>query len=141
LERDASFLLAFQKTGRRGKNSLRILGIDDNEDINEMLKDILTPAGHEFEFVNNGREGLKLIQEQKWDAVLLDIAMPEFSGRAVVNELAKNDNIKKQPIILFTASSISNEEMDEMIKIGVHLCLRKPIEIANLLEILENIKK
>jgi len=101
-----------------------------------MLKDILTPAGHEFEFVNNGREGLKLIQEQKWDVVLLDLAMPEFSGRAVINELVKNDNIKKQPLVLFTASSISNEEIDEMIKMGVRLCLRKPIEIANLLDII-----
>ena len=119
---------------------MRVLGIDDNEDITEMLKDILTPAGHEFEFVNNGREGLKLIQEQKWDAVLLDIAMPNFSGKDVVNELVKDGNIKKQPVILFTASSIANDEVNDMIKQGVRLCLRKPVEIKNLLEILSNVK-
>ena len=136
-----SFLLKFQKIGKRGKNSLKILGIDDNESINKMLKNILIPAGHEYQSVTNGRDGLKLIQEQTWDVVLLDIAMPEFSGKDVVDELVKTGDITKQPVILFTASSISNEEVNEMIKIGVRLCLRKPMSITNLLEVLANVKK
>jgi len=121
-------------------NSLKILGIDDNESINKMLKNILIPAGHEYQSVTNGRDGLKLIQEQTWDVVLLDVAMPEFSGKDVVDELVKTGNIKKQPVILFTASSIANDEVNDMIKQGVRLCLRKPVEIKNLLEILENVK-
>jgi len=119
---------------------LKILGIDDNESINKMLKNILIPAGHEYQSVTNGRDGLKLIQEQTWDVVLLDIAMPEFSGKDVVDELVKTGNIKKQPVILFTASSIANDEVNDMIKQGVRLCLRKPVEIKNLLEILANVK-
>jgi len=120
---------------------LRILGIDDNEDINEMLKTVLIPAGHEYQSVTNGRDGLKLIQEQQWDVVLLDIAMPEFSGYDVIFELIKNRIIKKQPVILFTASTISSDEINEMIKMGVALCLRKPMSMTNLLEILANVKK
>ena len=135
-----SFLLKFQKIGKRGKNSLKILGIDDNESINKMLKNILIPAGHEYQSVTNGRDGLKLIQEQTWDVVLLDVAMPEFSGKDVVDELVKTGNIKKQPVILFTASSIANDEVNDMIKQGVRLCLRKPVEIKNLLEILSYVK-
>ncbi len=119
---------------------MKILGIDDNESINKMLKNILIPAGHEYQSVTNGRDGLKLIQEQTWDVVLLDVAMPEFSGKDVVDELVKTGNIKKQPVILFTASSIANDEVNDMIKQGVRLCLRKPVEIKNLLEILENVK-
>jgi len=119
---------------------LRVLGIDDNEDINEMLTDVLIPLGYEFQFVNNGKDGLKLIHEQKWDAVLLDIAMPEFSGKQVVSELEKNGEINKQTVILFTASSVTNDEIDGMIKQGVRCCLRKPVEMENLLKILEEIK-
>ena len=116
------------------------MGIDDNESINKMLKNILIPAGHEYQSVTNGRDGLKLIQEQNWDVVLLDIAMPEFSGKDVVDELVKTGNIKKQPVILFTASTISSDDQNHMLQLGVYCCLKKPIDIKNLLEILENAK-
>ena len=124
-----------------GANSLKILGIDDNIIIGKVLQDVMTQAGHDFKFVNNGRDGLKLIQEQKWDAVLLDIAMPKFSGKDVVNELVKDGNIKKQPVILFTAVSLDPEEVDKMIQQGVHSHITKPIDMKNLLEVLENLKK
>ena len=106
-----------------------------------MLKAVLIPAGHEYQSVTSGKEGLKLIQEQTWDVVLLDIAMPEFSGYDVVNELVKTGDIKKQPVILFTASTISSDEVNEMLKMGVALCLRKPMSMTNLLEVLANVKK
>ncbi len=120
---------------------MRVLGIDDSEDITEMLEDVLIPSGFEFKFVNNGKDGLKLIQEQKWGAVLLDIAMPHFSGKDVVNELIKNGDIKKQPIILFTASSISNEEIECMLKQGVKCCLKKPVVLDTLLKLLKILEK
>jgi len=106
-----------------------------------MLKNILIPAGHEYESVTNGKDGLKLIQEQTWDVVLLDVAMPDFSGKDVVNELVKTGDINKQPVILFTASSISSDEVNEVIKQGVRFCLRKPMNIKDLLEVLSNVKK
>ncbi|MCH8860213.1 MAG: response regulator [Thaumarchaeota archaeon] len=119
---------------------MKILGIDDNENINKMLDDVMTQAGHDFKSVNNGRDGLKLIREQKWDAVLLDVAMPNFSGKDVVNELVKDGNIKKQPVILFTALSLDTKEVNEMIKQGVYSCITKPANMENLLEVLENLK-
>ena len=123
-----------------GANNLKILGIDDNIIIDKLLQDVMTQAGHDFKFVDNGRDGLKLIREQKWDAVLLDIAMPNFSGKDVVNELVKDGNIKKQPVILFTAVSLDPDEVDKMIQQGVHSHIRKPIDMKNLLEVLENLK-
>jgi len=122
-------------------NNLKILGIDDNIIIDKLLQDVMIQAGHDFKFVNNGRDGLKLIREQKWDAVLLDIAMPSFSGIDVVNELVKDGNIKKQSVIVFTAVSLDPEEVDKMTQQGVYSHIKKPIDMKNLLEILENIKK
>jgi len=72
--------------------------------------------------------------------VLLDIAMPEFSGYDVVFELIKNRTIAKQPVILFTASTISSDDQNHMLQLGVYCCLKKPINVKNLLEILENAK-
>ncbi len=119
---------------------MKILGIDDNEDINNMMKDMFESAGHDFTSANNGLDGIKLIHEQQFDFVLLDIAMPKFSGQDVVNALVKDGIIKKQPVILFTASSITNTEIQELIKMGAHSCIRKPIEIDDLLDVVKNIK-
>jgi len=118
---------------------MKILAIDDNEDILSLVKVVLQSERYDFESVNDGRSGLKLMEENTYDAVLLDIAMPRFSGKDVVNALVENRMIKKQPIILFTASSISDSEIDEMTKQGVYTCLRKPMEIDSLINLLKSL--
>jgi len=119
---------------------MRILGIDDIEDINKLMKDVLEALGHDFTSANNGQDGIKLIREQQFDLVFLDLAMPGFSGQDVVNVLVKEDIIKKQPVILFTASSISDSEVQEIIKKGAHSCVRKPIDIDVLSDLINSLK-
>ena len=119
---------------------MKILGIDDNADINELLDTILNGSGHEFIYVKSGIEGLKLIHEKKFDIVLLDLAMPEFSGFDVINSLVKEGLLTKQKIILFTASSVLDVEIEELVKKGVHSCIRKPVDVDLLLEKLEQLQ-
>jgi len=118
---------------------LKILGIDDNIDINKLLSTVAKADGHDFRWVDNGRDGLKCIREEKFDAVLLDLAMPEFSGDQVIDSLVKESIIKKQPIILFTASSKTDEEIQGLIDKGAHSCIRKPVNIHDLLKKLRKI--
>ncbi|MDX1533356.1 MAG: response regulator [Nitrosopumilaceae archaeon] len=120
---------------------MKILGIDDNEEINKLLSTVIKSDGHEFTQVNSGRKGLELILQGGFDVVLLDVAMPEFSGKDVVNALIEKGKIKDTPIVLFTASSIVDEEIQELISKGVHSCIRKPApihEILNLLKTFQN---
>jgi two-component system, OmpR family, response regulator len=119
---------------------MKILGIDDNTDINELLDTVLNGSGHEFIYVKNGTEGLKFIREKKFDIVLLDLAMPEFSGFDVINSLLKEGLLTKQKIILFTASSVLDSEIEELITKGVHSCIRKPVDLDFLLEKLEQLQ-
>jgi two-component system OmpR family response regulator len=119
---------------------MKILGIDDNTDINELLDTVLNGSGHEFIYVKNGTEGLKFIREKKFDIVLLDLAMPEFSGFDVINSLLKEGLLTKQKIILFTASSVLDSEIEELIKRGVHSCIKKPVDLDFLLEKLEQLQ-
>ena len=94
---------------------MKILGIDDNTDITELLDTVLNGSGHEYTFVNDGKSGVKKIKENQYDLVLLDLAMPGFSGEDVLAELNKEELIKKQKIIIFSASSNSDSEMDELV--------------------------
>ena len=119
---------------------MKILGIDDNTDINEMLDTVLNGSGHEFIYVKSGNEGIRLIREKKFDIVLLDVAMPELSGFDVINSLLKEGLLTKQKIILFTASSVLDSDIEELIKKGVHSCIRKPVDLDFLLEKLEQLQ-
>ena len=121
---------------------MNILAIDDNEDILSLLETVLTSKGHDFTQALNGKDGVKLIEEQNFDAILLDLAMPEFSGIDVIKSLEKNDRIKNQKIIIFTASSATDKEVDALLKHdGVRLCIRKPVDIDILINKVEEVVK
>jgi two-component system OmpR family response regulator len=120
---------------------MRILIIDDSHDITDLLVKVLTTVGHEVASSDNGKEGLAMINDGKFDLVFLDIAMPDFSGLDVIDKLVQSGRIRDSPIVLFTASSITDAEVAELVKKGVHSCLRKPVRIENLFEKVEEIGK
>jgi two-component system, OmpR family, response regulator len=112
---------------------MKILAIDDTLDILELLDTVLTPKGHQITQADNGRDGLKLIKEQQFDIVFLDLYMPGFSGIDVVKALANEGIIKKQKVMVLTATEINDAEVKMLLKNGVHACLRKPIVMEELL--------
>jgi len=121
---------------------MNILAIDDNEDILNLLKTVLTSKGHDFTQALNGKDGLKLIEGQRFDAILLDLAMPEFSGLDVIESLKKSSKISYQNIILFTASSATDKEIDVLLKNdGIKSCIRKPVDINFLIKKVEEVGK
>jgi len=121
---------------------MNILAIDDNEDILKLLDTVITGEGHDFTQIGNGKEGVKLIEEQNFDAILLDLAMPEFSGLDVIKSLKKSNKLKDQKIILFTASSATDEEIGELLQNeGVSSCIRKPVTITSLMKKVEEVVK
>ena len=113
--------------------SLEILKIDDNEQITKMLTTFLELKEHKCTVANDGKEGLSIIKENRHDVVLLDLAMPEFDGYSVIKDLEENNLIKDQKIIVFTASTITQEELDELVDRGASSYILKPIDIDILL--------
>jgi len=113
--------------------SLEILIIDDNEQITKMLNTFLELKEHKCTIANDGKEGLAIIKESRHDVVLLDLAMPEFDGFAVIKDLEENNMLKDNKIIVFTASTITEEELDGLVNRGVASYILKPIDIDLLL--------
>ena len=107
---------------------MKILGIDDNEDLLELCETFLNSVGHEYTGINNGREGLQAIKDKKFDAVLLDLSMPEFSGTDVIDALVKEDIIKKQKVVIFTATSPTKKEIEVFLEKGAYSILKKPVD-------------
>lgn len=118
---------------------MKICIIDDNVSITNMFAKLAKIKGHDCVISNDGRTGLSLLENGTFDAAILDLAMPGFSGIDVINSLEKNDMMDKQKILVLTASSISDDEIENIKKIGVKEVLKKPVKLNALLTILENI--
>ena len=115
---------------------MKLLLIDDNKDITTMFSKYFTHKGHSCTVCNNGHNGLNMITTGQYDVVLLDLAMPEFSGTDVVNSLYQSGKISKLNIVALRASSISSDKEEELQKKGVHSVLKKPIDPDELLDYL-----
>lgn len=115
----------------------RVLIIDDNEDITELIKDYLETEDLECKIINRGIDGLEEIRKNDgyYNVVLLDLAMPEFSGLDVFNKLKEENLLKSNNVIIFTASSTQNSEINDMIKGGAKYILRKPSSIDEILDV------
>ncbi len=120
---------------------MKILIIDDNKDITKVFARYMTIKGHSCSVANDGRSGLNLIENQTFDVVILDLAMPEFSGSDVIEALCKSGKIKNQNIITLTASLIDDAVESALKSKGVRLCLKKPIDPDVLLGHMQQVEK
>ena len=119
---------------------MKILGIDDNTDLLDLCKVVLTSDGHEYTGVTKGREGLEEIRNGNYDLVLLDLSMPEFSGIDVIDALDKDGLMNKQKIVIFTASSATEKEYGPLLEKGAHSVIKKPLDVDLLSEHIKKIE-
>jgi len=116
---------------------LRILVVEDNDDISEAMKFFCgARKDTDCHVVNNGQEGLESIRSEKFDLILLDIAMPEFSGLDVIKSLKQDRIIESKNIVIFTASS-DQTILNEMRNSGIKEVFKKPFSLADLTELVE----
>ena len=80
----------------------KILIVDDENDIAELISDILEDEGYDTVIANNGIDAIEKIEKDNFDLILLDIMMPDISGTEVC---AKIRNQTSSPIIFVTAKT------------------------------------
>ncbi len=104
----------------------RILVIDDEESIRELLKDFLESRGSEVVSASDGESGLNLLKEEKFDLFLLDLMMPGMSGMDVLRETA-SEKIDV-PSIVITAHATVQTAVEAM-KLGAFDYITKPFNL------------
>ena len=95
----------------------KILLIEDEELMIDLLQRRLTKEGYEISVARDGEEGLKVMREKGPDLVLLDIIMPKMGGFEVMEEMGKNNELKKIPVIIVSNSG-QPVELDKAQKLG-----------------------
>ena len=81
----------------------KILVVDDEPDVVEMIKAALESASHQVVAAFNGKEGIAKAKKEKPDAIVMDIMMPEKDGFAACKELKGDPTCKDIPILILTA--------------------------------------
>jgi CheY-like chemotaxis protein len=115
---------------------LRILVADDNEMIGTAVQGLLQSLGHSVEVVTNGREAVESAAREGFDAVFLDIQMPEMDGFEAAHWLRHGHAGGRPPrIIGFSGESPDPESYAAA---GMDDFLLKPIHLADLVRALEN---
>lgn len=112
--------------------SERILIVDDLPKNIQVLGKLLSSKNRAIAYATSGSEALRLVKEQDFDLILLDIMMPEMNGYEVCAELKKSTQTAEIPIIFLTAKT----EPDEIVKgfeCGANDYITKPFNTAELL--------
>ncbi|MGH7774097.1 MAG: sigma-54-dependent transcriptional regulator [Candidatus Binatia bacterium] len=102
-----------------------VLVVDDDPDIQEVLRDRLEFVGYQVLVGSNGKEGLELLQKHGPQIVLLDVEMPDMKGLEVLREIRKSGN--NVPVVMITAYSTIERAVQAM-KEGAYDFIPKPFE-------------
>lgn len=119
----------------------KILIVDDEEDILSSVKMLLESMGFKAKTVNNGNAALKLLKEEKFDLVLLDILMPEMSGREVLEAIRQTPKLKNQKVALLTVIELSRPGKEAMKKLFPVDYIQKPLDVADFKKRIKKILK
>jgi len=110
----------------------KVLVIDDQQEIRELIE--ISLRGTEFEVIGvaNGRDGILAARDQKPHIILLDVMMPGFDGFMTCKVLKRNPNTKNIPVIFLTAKK-TKEDIKKSIQVGVSDYIMKPFDPSDLM--------
>lgn len=110
--------------------------MDDNKDITEAISFYCQSEDIGYKVVNQGKKALDSIRHEQFDLILLDLAMPEFSGLDVIKSLKEEGVLESSNIVVFTASS-DRTILDKIKDGGIKEIFKKPCSLDDLIKLIE----
>jgi CheY-like chemotaxis protein len=111
-----------------------ILVVEDNENSRQLLETILESSGYEVTLAPDAEEGLRILQEQSVDLVLLDLFLPGADGIQFLRSRAQLDPERQPPVIVVSATDDMDTLRPQLRELGAKLALRKPFDVKELLD-------
>jgi DNA-binding response OmpR family regulator len=121
------------------EQSKRLVYIEDEEEMIDLVRLILSRRGYEVMGANGGREGLDLVRRELPDLVLLDLMMPDMDGWDVYQQMKSEERTRDIPVIVVTAKAQSIDKV-----LGLHIAkvedyISKPFSPQELLDSVEKV--
>ena len=121
---------------QRQLSQTRILVVDDEEHIRELLRDVLKKEGCDVVLAEGGREALSLFQSEPFDAIFTDVGMPEMSGWELARAVREKN--KKIPLAVITGwgEAVGSHERKAA---QVDWIVTKPFDTCHIVEIAQEV--
>jgi two-component system, OmpR family, response regulator VicR len=121
------------------KKNKVILCIEDEQEMIDLIRLILSRRGFDVRGANGGKEGLELIQKEHPDLILLDLMMPDMDGWEVYQQMKADEATRDIPVIVVTAKAQSIDKV-----LGLHIAkvddyIAKPFSPQELLTSVDNV--
>ncbi|MBE9584177.1 response regulator [Mucilaginibacter sp. JRF] len=110
----------------------RILAVDDNRDILEVIELILEDCGYEVETLTSGHHLFDKIREMNPDLILLDIMLGDMDGRILCEEVKNRPETSNIPVVLISASHNMADSIAQNRKGAPNAFIAKPFDISDL---------
>ncbi|MDR3640265.1 MAG: response regulator [Humidesulfovibrio sp.] len=108
-----------------------LLLVEDDPTNQEVAQGILEGAGFQLTIASNGVEALELVGTKRFDAVLMDIHMPDMDGYEATRLMRANESLKDLPIIAMTAAALDSDRAKSL-AVGMNGFVAKPINVEEL---------
>ncbi|MGZ4241433.1 MAG: response regulator transcription factor [Actinomycetota bacterium] len=126
-------------TWSRGRLALaKVLVVDDDRVIQQLLEVNLELEGYDVKRASNGDEALKLVRTFAPDVVLLDVMMPKLDGREVCRRIKGDDTTAHIPVIFLSARA-QDMDVNSGLELGASAYITKPFDPVDLLETVERV--
>lgn len=114
----------------RQRSALTVLMVEDNRDIAENVCLFLENSGHSVDYAASGREALRLVDGNRYDALMVDVMLPGIDGLALCRELRERQRLDT-PILMLTARDRLDDKLDGF-DAGADDYMTKPFELEEL---------
>ncbi|MFN0073117.1 MAG: PAS domain S-box protein [Chloroflexota bacterium] len=114
----------------------RVLVVEDDRNMRAIIVQVLNNVGYLVSEASNGATGIRLVERDRPDVVLLDLSLPEMSGLAVLRELKESVSTRNIPVIIVSAMTLPLAESDAR---NVAVVIQKPFVPAELVTVIERV--
>ena len=117
--------------------SPRILIIDDDIYMRNLLNKLLKRKGYETALAEDGQEGVAIAKQMHPDLIILDVVMPRMDG-LTASKLIKNYKPLSRVPIIFLSAAASEKDTQAAVDTGVEVYITKPFDVNNLINIVQD---
>jgi DNA-binding response OmpR family regulator len=121
------------------EKSKRILCIEDEAEMIELMRLILSRKGYQVSGAVGGQEGLEKVRKEMPDLVLLDLMMPDMGGWEVYQQMKADEKMKNIPVIIVTAKAQSIDKVLGLYIAKVDDYIAKPFSPSELIDSVEHV--
>ncbi|MFT3842406.1 MAG: response regulator [Myxococcaceae bacterium] len=121
------------------EGAFRILLVEDEPVIRELVRSMLSDDKVEVECAANGTEGLKLAKSQKFNLILLDVVLPGLDGISLCRMLKSDPQTAEVPLHMLTAKA-KKADIEAATKAGANGYIQKPFRGAELLDLVAKLR-